>query len=529
MKGKTILSLAIALSMILAVIPLVAVKAQGPTMEVEFENGLNEITKALPSRFVATVKVADAPAVVQWVLEITWDSSVLTIVDKDVDIVEGPWLKGSPPRATMFLVKPLEPGRAPEMTALLMVAGTQSGAGDLVYITFDTIGFGDSPVTLVRSLLLDAAGTEIPATPTHGLVHVPPPPATPPTASFTVNPPPIYVTDTVNLVSTSTPGFDTLPSPGHIPPITSWDWTIDIGNDGPGPGDFTLTGATTSFICSGPGPVGITLTVTAPDNILPTAGSYVDNDSEKKVITQLMPPSGGVIDVYTEHSYLSPDFGPNGPNGRSDPFGPQEAVTVYAKVTYGTMLLGFAPVEYKPVAFEIIDPNGDSRDFRVDFTDAAGIATVTFRIPWEGSGAELMFGDWEIVGTVDIAEEMKTDTETFEFGYIVSINSITVLNSPVHRLDTLNVDVELKNISSLGKPIFVTVVAADDVGVPIGLDTGSTTLASGLTTYGFSIDIPSWAFVGNGIVYVNVFTDQPSLGGVPYCPEDTASFVITYI
>jgi len=42
-----------------------------------------------------------------------------------------------------------------------------------------------------------------------------------------------------------------------------------------------------------------------------------------------------------------------------------------------------------------------------------------------------------------------------------------------------------------------------------------------------SIEIPSWAYIGNGIIYANVYTDWPFLGGTPYCPEVSRTFKIT--
>lgn len=120
------------------------------------------------------ITIRDSPAVVQWVTEITWNSSILTIANPDTDIVEGPWLKGPTNRATMFLVKPVEPGRIPEITDILMVSGTQSGSGVLATITFTGVAEGVSEVTIVRSLVLDELGTEYEATPDNGIINVVP-------------------------------------------------------------------------------------------------------------------------------------------------------------------------------------------------------------------------------------------------------------------------------------------------------------------------------------------------------------------
>jgi hypothetical protein len=523
MKGKTILSLAIALSMLASMMPLVAVRAQPMWWEVVFENGMNTITKTFGSSFVATVKIHNAPASVQWVCDIEWNPTVLDIL-LDTDVVEGPWLKGSPARATMFLVKPINhvAGNIPEITDLLMVAGTSSGDGDLMYITFKAIGFGDSPVTITDPKVLDEFGTETPpAYVINGDVLVPTPPPTPPVAHFTPDDGTMFfVGDTIALDgSASEDGIDTWPVPpgAENEPITDWQWDIDYGNDGSI--DLTLHGETNSFVCPGPGLVGITLTVTAPD-LTPPTQTYVDHDSEKHVINQITIPVGPSDDVYTDRG----GTGPLGtyPFGWSDAYGPQEMVTAYCKVTYND-----EPVEYKPNAFELIDPNGVTRDYRVAFTGADGIATVTFRIPWEGSNAEDLFGVWSIVSTVDVAGTIVTDTVKFKFGYILSIRGIEVLGSPLYKGEVLTVNVDIQSISMAYYDVLLTIVAADECGVPVGLATDAFSVwpEDGMSL-GNTITIPTWAFVGTGTLYVNLFTKAPSAGGVAYCPERTAIWIL---
>jgi hypothetical protein len=521
MKGKALLSLAIVLSIAMAMMPLAQVNATGASMQVVFENGLNEITKAYDSSFVVTLKIFSSPPIVQWMAVISWDPDVLEIVNPDTDIVEGPFLKSQ--GSTMFLVKPPEPGLIPEMTCILLVAKTASGDGDLVYITFHAKGYTGSPsgvISIDNSAIIDAGGIELPHDRVNGLVHVPPPTATPPRASIKTPEDGAFVTVCTDVAldgSTSVDGIDTLPVV-HTCPITEWKWEIDVGNDGTI--DLTLYGVTSSFHCDGPGPVGITLTVTAPDTQPPSAPTYVDHDSHKHVIMQVMPAVGPAIDVYTEKGGIGP--GGDYPFGWSDAFGPQEEVTVYAKVTYNE-----EPVEYKPVAFEMIMPNGVAADYRTAFTDANGTATTSFRVPWEGSNAEALFGDWSITGSVSISEVTVMDTCYFRFGYIVSIRDITVTGSPLKKGQTITIDVDLQSISMTSKDTFLTIVACDECGVPIGLAGGSFTVdpEDGIAM-GYTITIPSWAFVGTGKIYVNVFTGIPQYGGVPYCPERFAPFII---
>jgi len=521
MNVKTLLSLGIVLSMMLAVMPLVAVKAV-PTasMEIVFENGLHEITKNVCNNFVVTLKIVETPPISQWITEITWDPAVLELVHappSKADVHQGDFLSSA--GSTVFLIKTPELGRLPEITCATLGLETNSGTGTLATIDFHAKGPGDSPITLVRHNLLNGI-TPVPCDKVDGLVHVPTPPATPPKAIFEPEDGTLITvcTDVVLDGSASTPGYDTLPPPGETCPITEYKWEIDIGNDGTI--EMTLYGMDNSFHCDGPGVVAITLTVTAPDLTPPPAPTYVDHDSEKHLIMQVVPSVGADIDVYTEKGGMG-DLGPY-PFGWSDAYGPQEEVTVHAKVTYND-----EPVEYKPVAFEMNDPNGVARDFRVAFTDSSGVATVSFRIPWEGSGAEDLFGNWYIYGDVSISEETVQDVVAFRFGYIVSIRSIAVAPSSLHKLDTMTVDVDLQSISMNSRTVFLTLVACDECNVPIGLATATFTVdPEDGVSLGHTITIPSWAFVGTGMIYVNVFTIQPYFGGVPYCPEDSAIFIV---
>jgi hypothetical protein len=525
MKGKTLLSLAIVLALVVSVMPLATVKAVTATMEIYFENGLHEITKAPCNNFTVTIKIENAPEFTQWIAELEWNPAVLELQHAQnpptpngttSDITEGPFMGTF--GGTVFLVKQvnLSPGHIKEISEGYLSGGPASGTGEVCYIKFHCKGVGDTSITLTRHLMINGL-VMVPCDGVDGLVHQPPPPATSPEAVITTpaNGALVPVCNDVLLDgSMSTGGFDTMPAPGEACPITDWKWEVDNGTI------LELHGAHQSFHCDGPGLVTITLTVTAPDPTPPSAPGYVPTDSMTISIMQVPPSLGAAIDVYTATN----GKGPLGayPFGWSDAYGPQQLVTVYAKVTYND-----EPVEYKPVAFEMIMPNGVAADYRTAFTDASGIATTTFRIPWEGSNAELLFGDWSIVGSVSISEVTVMDTLKFRFGYIVSIGSITVAGSPLKKGEFMTIDVQLDSISMTSHNVFLTIVACDNCGVPIGIAGGNFVVApeDGLAS-GYTITIPSWAFVGTGTIYANVFTGIPQYGGVPYCPEGTANFII---
>jgi hypothetical protein len=109
------------------------------------------------------------------------------------------------------------------------------------------------------------------------------------------------------------------------------------------------------------------------------------------------------IDVYTQYPYPN---GGQGPNMPSHPFGPQDEVLLFALVTYS-----LAPVENKMVTFTIIDPSQKILSIRTAASNRSGIASISLRLPWP---AQNVFGNWSVLGTVDIANEVCKDTLTFE-------------------------------------------------------------------------------------------------------------------
>jgi hypothetical protein len=284
----------------------------------------------------------------------------------------------------------------------------------------------------------------------------------------------------------------------------------------------------------------VTLQVFAPDcNDTETHIDFVDTDTVTEIIHILPPVSGPDIDVYS-CDHMEPwkgtgkgcdkttgeEYGPTGDppvwSAMSDAYGPQQEVCICALVTYNG-----EPVENKLVAFEIRDPADGFVAFRSAATGPDGIACVSFRIPWTGATAEDLFGAWLVIATVDIAEEVVMDKMRFRFGYLVNIADIDLTPTSLYKLDTLGVTVTLANIAFTPKDVVLAVVLYDEVGVPINQFAAPLTVDPvGMVAPVINLVIPSWAFVGVGTAYVNVFDTYPSLGGTPMCPEGSENFVI---
>lgn|GEM_PF-2545565 len=236
---------------------------------------------------------------------------------------------------------------------------------------------------------------------------------------------------------------------------------------------------------------------------------------------------GPAIDIYTQK--LDP-YGGKGPNMPSNAFGPQEEVILYAYVSYNC-----EPVQNKLVVFEVKNPSDEPVIFRTATSNAEGIATSSFRIPWEAEEAESVFGEWTIYGSVEICETKVNDTCTFKFGWIIEITQVKTadtygsLKSSFTKGEHINFNITVKNIAFTSKIASFTLAVYDECDVPIGHVVLHDWLISPGTTEIFIIglQIPKWAYVGIGTVYANAYTDLPQLYVTPYCPEISTTFTIT--
>lgn len=239
------------------------------------------------------------------------------------------------------------------------------------------------------------------------------------------------------------------------------------------------------------------------------------------------PCTGPAIDVYTQK--LAPYSG-EGPNMPSDAFGPQEEVILYAYVSYNC-----EPVQNKLVVFEVKNPSDEPVTFRTATSNAEGIATSSFRIPWEAKEAESLFGEWTIYGSVEICETKVNDTCTFKFGWLIEITQVKTADTygnPKNSFtkgEHVHFNITVKNIAFTSKIATFTLVVYDECDVPIGHVVLHDWSISPGTTEIFIADlqIPKWAYVGIGTVYANAYTDLPQLYGTPYCPEMSTTFMIT--
>ncbi len=237
------------------------------------------------------------------------------------------------------------------------------------------------------------------------------------------------------------------------------------------------------------------------------------------------------IDLFTQYVY---PYGGQGPNNPSDMFAPQAEVVLNARVVYNDY-----PVQMKLVGFEI--RHGEFYIYREAYTNEDGIATVRFRIPWPCvNPAERVLGQWCVIATVEVAEQIKNDTLCFMVWWPVEITSVYSKYTEYTQSKTnppdMEFTVEYRTLSMQLIPVVLTVTVYDELGFFIGYATFETTVGWGeyhlpideFKTYStdFTVPMPTNAVVGIATVYANAYNQLPWFGGVPYCPEASNTFVI---
>jgi hypothetical protein len=228
---------------------------------------------------------------------------------------------------------------------------------------------------------------------------------------------------------------------------------------------------------------------------------------------------GRVIDVYTQY----PDpYGGQGPMQPSDMFWPQKEVILCVNVTYNEW-----PVQNKLVAFEIRDPSGALVDMLTAVTDDYGMACTSYRIPWPCDNPEDLFGVWEVTATVDIACIVVNDTLWFHFDYLVSWIDVTTDKAEYAHCEDIKVTIAFGSHAMQSYTILIGFSVHDELNYPFGatyveFQIGGAVFCE-LEPYELELQthVVKWVAAGTATIYVNAYSDWPSMGGSPLAPTYT--------
>ncbi|MCW3983832.1 MAG: cohesin domain-containing protein [Candidatus Bathyarchaeota archaeon] len=534
--NKKYLALAIIIMLVCSISLELIANAQTTTVLSLTPSTISTQGLSIGSTFDVVVHIDNVQNLWQWVFSLSWDPAVLTVPG---NVVEGQFLKSV--GTTFFVTSPkvmINSGILNETTCTLMLLGGASGSGDLAKITFKVVGYGSTKINFETAALggvpPDVSSESPPLTFTSvGCTfnlpdpNQPTPSPTPtssplptPSQSGAYGPTALFLPvdgsyyslgSTVVLdASQSTPGFDTA-GKNESCPITNYAWRIEFPN---GTALLTLSGKIVSFNATAESALRIILIVTAPDPTLPSAADYFDAAS-KSIYIQVQSGSAGAIDIFL-------DRGGKGQLASSGPYGPQELINLSALVTYRN-----ASVMNQDVVFTVYDGQKSIVAVRSARTGSDGLATAQFRLPWPNTSTpQSVFGNWSISATVNLADSILNDTVAFTYNYIITSKNIQP-PATVHRSENATINITISSINNLPLSSTVVVTIYDSQKVPIGSYLISKTVqASGVTIFAQTITIPTWAYLGQATIYLNILTDTVENGGLPYCPEATSNFTI---
>ncbi|MEM3705036.1 MAG: CARDB domain-containing protein [Candidatus Bathyarchaeia archaeon] len=232
------------------------------------------------------------------------------------------------------------------------------------------------------------------------------------------------------------------------------------------------------------------------------------------------------IDVFTQKE---PYCG-RGPNTPSDSFGPNEAVILFALVTYN----GY-PRENYFVSFHIRVPEGTYFTL-FGVTNASGIATTNFTIPQKCENETEFFGEWFVLAITIVGNKVVQDTLTFKVDYIVKIIQVRTINENNNYQaffgieGDVGLEIALKNMAMIEKNVTLAITIQDEVGVPVNFS-----IVPNFEVYPnekpvilyCKAYIPKWSHIGKAIASVVPLTKSINEGGIPYSPAVSVEFFIT--
>ena len=142
------------------------------------------------------------------------------------------------------------------------------------------------------------------------------------------------------------------------------------------------------------------------------------------------------------------------------------------------------------------------------------------------ANASIVTGETDIAdntftdGTVKITSPLNTrevipcnktgnPEDAFELG-VIAFFKVTINSTAAEARDTL-----------------ITINLFDNLSMTIGVASFQAPIMPGISTLIFGLPIPATATIGTATVYACAYTDWPSQGGFPHCPEMSATLEIT--
>lgn len=511
------------------------------------------------STIYVDVDVTGASGVWGWCIPTaTWNPAVLSLQD----IYEGSYLLGTfntktnkyEYGSTYFLQGVIDntngeiDGGVSDCYATSETFTSPNTSGMLMQLQFTVVGYGSCQISVTGTYFeassSDTTGTLATPNPAVGTLTV----ANPNGGSPSPTPTP---TPSVSPTPTSTP----IPTPTPTPtgPITNPETLIVTSNEGsPSPAvGSNIYSSGTAVTCNVPTTSvnvnGVTYNTVTQNGVtyactgwtgtgsvlssgVTTSTTFTITANSTITWNWVMIPAS--LDVYTNN-------GGQGYEVCSAPFGPEQQVTIYAEVTSQ----GGVPIAQITVPFNIYD-NGVEIDSRTATTNANGIATASYTLPWSGTNPTSAFGTMNITSTIQLFGTTLSDSCPFTYNYLVETSSTTIGNGQSssngqcfsrYTGPEISAQVTVQNINWNTESFYLTATIYDNNGVPVAYTSLPLTINAPQTdsltsknsqTFTVNLSIPASAFVGSATLYINLYTNDPAKQGVPLCPESTTQLVI---
>jgi hypothetical protein len=245
----------------------------------------------------------------------------------------------------------------------------------------------------------------------------------------------------------------------------------------------------------------LTITTRWPGRVIDLFGGAV-NSGWGPLIYPTLDTTGTVTGPYPQFPSF---YGGQGPDTPMDMVEPQSWVYLHALVTYN-----YWPIQHKLVTFEIEEPDGVTIYNRLTaFTDANGVASVGFRMPWPCTNPESLFGVWEVSASCQVADVVITDDMSFHYDYLIHIWGVSTDAFQYNHLDWVKITVDYGSHAQQVYPVCFFVSIVDNLNVTIGVVEVDTTVGGTVFSqykndeFTVSIQIPKWAYAGLATVHVN--------------------------
>ncbi|NWG10520.1 hypothetical protein HXY33_02030 [Candidatus Bathyarchaeota archaeon] len=185
--------------------------------------------------------------------------------------------------------------------------------------------------------------------------------------------------------------------------------------------------------------------------------------------------SGRELDVFTQKGGIG-NYTPSGS------FGPAELVFLYANVTYNGW-----PIQNEIVAFEALAPHGDLFTILSGLTNASGIATASYRLPFSKNDPLEWFGNWTIIASADVADVVVYDTLKFEYTlHDIAIENMKLNKNIVGAACSLRVELNVSNLGyyleTFNLTIYANFTSVTTSSVTLNCLSSTSTTVSWITT-----------------------------------------------